>query len=289
MPTISAKHFFKHNKTRFLSFQKGFTLLEIMVALVIFAMLSLMGLQVFNSLNKTKERAKIHTDALSDLQYAYLQLQNDFNQIVAWQTKQLNKKPNSTDTPNKQQVEDDQNNSPNTNSENNSINYTTPDFFTLEPNSISFIRFADPDPRYQSSPTLIRVSYKLVEKNLVRQQFFSLAKDSKSLDSVVLKNVTEVNWQALLPEPTDNFSSIEKQSEQSNPQNDIPAPTPMLPKGVNIHFMYQEIPIEWIFTLPNESPALASNYKNATEETDENNPQPPQNNPNKNEEDNNQE
>ena len=42
--------------------QRGFTLLELMVAMAIFAMLAVAGWQVFDSVNRARERAQFHAD-----------------------------------------------------------------------------------------------------------------------------------------------------------------------------------------------------------------------------------
>ena len=63
----------------------GFTLLELMVAMAIFAMLAVAGWQVFDGVNRARERAQFHADNLAVLQYAYLQLQQDMNQMIPYQ------------------------------------------------------------------------------------------------------------------------------------------------------------------------------------------------------------
>ncbi|MGB2082134.1 MAG: PulJ/GspJ family protein, partial [Psychrobacter sp.] len=40
--------------------QRGFTLLELMVAMAIFAMLAVAGWQVFDGVNRARERAQFH-------------------------------------------------------------------------------------------------------------------------------------------------------------------------------------------------------------------------------------
>jgi general secretion pathway protein J len=45
--------------------QRGFTLIEVLVSLAIFAVLSLAGWKVFDGLSKVKERNQIHTAKLS--------------------------------------------------------------------------------------------------------------------------------------------------------------------------------------------------------------------------------
>ena len=46
--------------------QRGFTLLELMVAMAIFAMLAVAGWQVFDSVNRARERAQTHADNLAE-------------------------------------------------------------------------------------------------------------------------------------------------------------------------------------------------------------------------------
>ena len=53
--------------------QQGFTLIELMIALEIFAMLALAGWQIMDSLTKSRERGYQHQKSLSQLDYAYLQ------------------------------------------------------------------------------------------------------------------------------------------------------------------------------------------------------------------------
>lgn len=60
--------------------QQGFTLIELMIALVIFAMLALAGWQIMDSLTKSRERGYQHQKSLSQLDYAYLQLSQDLAQ-----------------------------------------------------------------------------------------------------------------------------------------------------------------------------------------------------------------
>ncbi len=243
---------------------KGFTLLELMVAMLIFALLALSGWQVFSGLNQVNERASIHADNLSELQYAYLQVQNDINQVVAWSsvTGQPLIPSNTSD--------------PSQNIEKNKVTEETQfNFFQLTPDSVSFIRFADPDPRYQTSPTIVRVEYHLTADSLVRRQ--SQAFDEATVkglansgfsdnsfvgtESVLLANVSNLSFQALLPEAVTNFTSIDANSSVNNRSNSSPtgsnqAEKPLLPKAVAINFDYNEEPIQWRLALPKTAPKL---------------------------------
>ena len=60
----------------------GFTLVEVLVAITIFAVLSAAGWMVFDQLIKTRERNTTHLEHLQQLQFAYMQIQRDLSQIV---------------------------------------------------------------------------------------------------------------------------------------------------------------------------------------------------------------
>src|SRR5690606_7337963 len=171
------------------------TLLELMVAMAIFAMLAVAGWQVFDGVNRARERAQFHADNLAVLQYAYLQVQQDMNQMIPYQ---------AVDTQGADSLINNasSNNAANNNTNNsNQENAPAPEpFMTLDGARISFVRFADPDPRYQSSASLQHIEYIFADEGLIRRQYTSLGSDSISLDSVLLKGVTAGRWQAYLPE-----------------------------------------------------------------------------------------
>lgn len=62
--------------------RNGFTLVELLVAIAIFAVLSALGWQIFDYLNKVKSRNIVHEQNLSQLQQAYQQLLRDTTQII---------------------------------------------------------------------------------------------------------------------------------------------------------------------------------------------------------------
>lgn len=61
---------------------QGFTLIELMVAIAIFAVLAALGWKIFDYLNKVKERNAMHEQNLGQLQEAYQQMQRDTLQII---------------------------------------------------------------------------------------------------------------------------------------------------------------------------------------------------------------
>lgn len=248
----------------------GFTLLELMVAMAIFAMLAVAGWQVFDGVNRARERAQFHADNLAVLQYAYLQLQQDMNQMIPYQavdTQGANSLINNAATNNTANNNGSNNNANNSNQE----NVPAPEpFMSLEGARISFVRFADPDPRYQSSASLQHIEYIFADEGLIRRQYTSLAggSDSISLDSVLLEGVTAGRWQAYLPELStkfpnkdnrNNFSNNAPSGQTANSANKT-SETILLPKGIALNFTYQDMPITWQWALtPQPIPNVSTN------------------------------
>lgn len=248
----------------------GFTLLELMVAMAIFAMLAVAGWQVFDGVNRARERAQFHADNLAVLQYAYLQLQQDMNQMIPYQavdTQGANSLINNAATNNTANNNGSNNNANNSNQE----NAPAPEpFMSLEGARISFVRFADPDPRYQSSASLQHIEYIFADERLIRRQYTSLAggSDSISLDSVLLEGVTAGRWQAYLPELSAKFPN---KDNRNNISNNAPSgqtansanktsETILLPKGVALNLTYQDMPITWQWALtPQPIPNVSTN------------------------------
>ena len=263
--------------------QHGFTLLELMVAMAIFAMLAVAGWQVFDSVNRARERAQFHADNLAVLQYAYLQLQQDMGQIIAYQAP--GGQSAGADSSNS---DDSSSNSSNSNSD---VLVDAKPFMSLDGEHVSFVRFADPDPRYQTSTSVQRVEYIFADQRLIRRQYTSIqgGKDSISLDSVLLEGVTAGRWQAYLPEMSSKFPSTDSNNSNSANSNANRAPgqtgntatdkpeTTLLPKGVAVNFTYQDMPITWQWALaPQALPPKSKNNRNNGDSS--NKPNSPNNN-----------
>lgn len=253
--------------------QKGFTLLELMVAMAIFAILAVAGWQVFDSISRSKARAQMQADVLTDLQYAYQQMQRDMTQVVAYQL--VNTPLGTTMADNVIGMTED--------SQASAING-----FTLQDNRLSFIRFADPDPRYVQSAILERVVYSFSDGNLVRERYRNLNSGIDNMDShlnrgsnlsseqplksIILQGVSAGKFQVLLPQPASQYPHTDKMS--GNPQvvnpktNDANNETqreakiersPTLPKGVSVSFSTTignvDAPIHWVYALSNAPPS----------------------------------
>ena len=234
--------------------QRGFTLLELMVAMAIFAMLAVACWQVFDGVNRARERAQFHADNLAVLQYAYLQLQQDMGQIIPYQAATTQSVSATNNSPS------DSTNANTSSQSSEQMNKIAPEpFMSLDGEHISFVRFADPDPRYQSSNSLQRIEYIFADERLIRRQYTSMegGRDSVSLDSVLLEGVTAGRWQAYLPElstrfPSDDINSGSSASvavvQSANTANSKPTAV-LLPKGVAVSFTYQDMPITWQWAL----------------------------------------
>ena len=241
--------------------QRGFTLLELMVAMAIFAMLAVVGWQVFDSVNRARERAQYHADNLAVLQYAYLQIQQDMGQVIAYQSPSA-QDPSTNNTAN-----------PATTTNDATIATAVP-FMSLDSEHINFVRFADPDPRYQSSPSVQHVEYIFADQQLIRRQYMSVqgGRDSVSLDSVLLEGVTAPSWQAYLPEISSKFPNTENGDNQAALRaNNTAAEPKLLPKGVGVSFTYQDMPITWQWSLtPQPAPHKNSNTTNNADNKNDN-------------------
>lgn len=240
--------------------EQGFTLLELMVAMVIFALLSIAGWQIMDSLTKSRDRAKRHIEQLSELEYVYLQLSQDFAQVTNYVVMSPNAATNVADIPQSNQ------------------SAASPSF-SLSSEQVSFIRFANPDPRFNPAPVLAKVQYTISDGKLVRTRFYALntadATRETPASSALLSGLKDVSWSALTPEAVTTFPDA-KTLAQVQQTTASPAPNPaqrstdnatavnlapyqQLPKGVEIKFTYQDEPYVWRFALPSQAPTQVAN------------------------------
>ena len=62
--------------------KKGFTLLEVLIAIAIFAILSLAAYEVLHGVLRSSEISKQHSESLTELQRAMMIIEQDFSQIT---------------------------------------------------------------------------------------------------------------------------------------------------------------------------------------------------------------
>lgn len=249
--------------------QKGFTLLELMVAMSIFAMLALTGWQIMDSLTKSRDRSKVQIKAMSDLQFAYLQLSQDLSQTSNYVAVPMGIR------------QDIANHSP-----------KAMPTFTLNSQGIVFKRFAMPDPRYELSPIISQVGYHVVDDKLIKSQWDTVQpteRQDNAKTSVLLVGMSQAKWTAFTPSAvtefpdmvtiqkasvaktlsnvpnnlvTNNFSSQTNTNNNANNSTFDLTPYQQLPKGIQLEFVYQDEPIVWRFALPNQAPNTVSNVAN---------------------------
>ncbi|OUS23444.1 type II secretion system protein GspJ [Thalassotalea sp. 42_200_T64] len=65
-----------------MSKQRGFTLLEVLIAIVLFSLISLSSVKILTTIIDSSEQGKLHSDRLSELQRAFLVMERDFIQIT---------------------------------------------------------------------------------------------------------------------------------------------------------------------------------------------------------------
>ena len=60
----------------------GFTLLEVLIAIAIFSMISMSSFTIFNTVLKGNESSKIRTERVNELQRGFLLIERDLLQIA---------------------------------------------------------------------------------------------------------------------------------------------------------------------------------------------------------------
>ncbi|PSW03374.1 type II secretion system minor pseudopilin GspJ [Photobacterium lipolyticum] len=73
--------------------QRGFTLLEVLVAIAVFAMLSLSAYQVLSNVQLSDQQSREHNERLKSIQRAMVMMDNDFRQIVARRVRNQGEQP----------------------------------------------------------------------------------------------------------------------------------------------------------------------------------------------------
>jgi general secretion pathway protein J len=194
---------------------KGFTLIELVVAMAIFAVLTLSGWQVFNNLIKVRERTTIKAEQLAAIQEAYEQLSRDFVQAVP--------RPIS-------------------------IGASTEAAFLLQNNVFHLTRTGVIDPLQQGVSPMQRVYYTVEQEQLIRYAIAQVDQDGNAVPSktVLLNHVTDWTVSALsstsssIVWPTDNNAPTSTTSASGNIN---------LPAAVQITLTATGQPLRWLFPL----------------------------------------
>ena len=195
--------------------RSGFTLVELLVAIAIFAVLSALGWKVFDYLIKIKERNTQHEQRLGQLQEAYQQVLRDTVQIV----------PITANVAGQVQPA-----------------------VMLQNGQLTFSKTGVTDPLMQGIPPEERVEYiyKADEKKLYRYKYKNLNQtgNDQPETSVLLDSVDQ--FQIILLNPNE----MAQWPEVALSENDV-TQTKILPRGLKINLTVNEVSYEWVFSLLN--------------------------------------
>lgn len=198
---------------QFAASQRGFTLVELLVAIAIFALLSALGWQVLDHLMRIQARNTQHEQVVEGLQNAYLQLQRDSLQVV----------PLSASVSDQKQA----------------AVYLNRQVLSLSKTGVS-----DPLNRGDAPEERIEYVYNSDEKRLYRLKYRYLDRlqSEQPLSSVLLDGVDEFEMLVLHPEERSQWPAA---YVHPNDLNALKA----IPKGIKFKFKIQDVEYEWIFSL----------------------------------------
>ena len=196
-----------------MSTKKGFTLVELLVAIAIFAVLSALGWKVFDYLAKVKDRNAMHEANLEQLQESYQQILRDTMQAV----------PLTANVKGQQQPA-----------------------LVLQNGRFNFSKTGVTDPLQQgiSPHERVEYQYRADEKKLYRLKYRNLHQtgNDQPESSVMLDEVEAFEIVVLNPNELSSWpeSSVDwQQTEQLR----------LLPKGIKINLTVRDVQYEWIFSL----------------------------------------
>lgn len=203
--------------------EHGFTLLEVLVAIAIFAVLTAAGWQVFDQLLKNRERNGQHAQQLVQLQTAYSQILRDLNQIV-----------------------------PMTGQESNEL-YPA---LSLQNNNLQFNRAGVIDPLQQGLDQFefIEYRYDTQQQAILRYKFpYIYRQDLQNMQAdVVLSGVEDLQIRVLDPALQDTWPAQTVETVEAQQ-----AVFSQLPKGIEFKFKYHQQEYRWVFSVVNALPQAA--------------------------------
>ena len=195
--------------------RSGFTLVELLVAIAIFAVLSALGWKVFDYLIKIKERNTQHEQRLGQLQEAYQQVLRDTVQIV----------PITANVAGQVQPA-----------------------VMLQNGQLTFSKTGVTDPLMQGIPPEERVEYiyKADEKKLYRYKYKNLNQtgNDQPETSVLLDSVDQ--FQIMLLNPNE----MAQWPEVALSENDV-TQAKILQRRLKINLTVNGVSYEWVFSLLN--------------------------------------
>jgi len=197
--------------------QHGFTLIELMVAVAIFAVLTLLGWQVFNNLIQVRERTSVKAEQLGAVQETYEQLSRDFSQALARPVM---------------------------------IGSTAEAAFYLSNNEFHLTRTGVIDPLQLGVAPMERVQYLLQQGKLIRQSFAQVDQSGNLVPNktVLLSNVGD--WQVTtLDKSTSTTWPVDNTPTTTPTTGQIPTGNSTLPMAVQISLTVNDQPLRWLFPM----------------------------------------
>lgn len=194
---------------------KGFTLVELMVAIAIFAVLSALGWKVFDYIVKTKDQNVIHEQRLGQLQQTYQQILRDTVQAVPLTA---------------------------------NINGDIQPALVLQNGRFNFSKTGVTDPLEEgiSLDERIEYQYRADEQKLYRLKYRNLnqAGQDQPESSVLLSEVEQFQIIVLNPNELTQWPDASADLNQLEHKQ-------RLPKGIKINLTVNGVSYEWMFSLLN--------------------------------------
>jgi general secretion pathway protein J len=206
--------------------QKGFTLLEIMIALFVFAIVASISLMSMKNVIETQRVIENHVVAMNKMQFAMIIMQRDITQVI----------DRSIIDQSNQQL-------PSLTGNSNYFEFTRSGY--INPMAIS------------DRSELQRVAYFFKNKQLVRMSWAHLdrTKNTPAIQKILLDNINDIHFRYLdyknvfqnqWPPPS-NAISINKSQQQPPTQQQLPS----VPKAVEVLFRFNQLgQLDRLFVVP---------------------------------------
>ncbi len=205
--------------------KNGFTLVELLVAIAIFAVLSALGWRVFDHIRVTRDQNTLHEQKLNQLQQGYQQILRDMVQTVPLTA---------------------------------NVNGDIQPALVLQDGRFNFSKTGVTDPLEQGIAPDERVEYqyRADEQKVYRLKFRNLNQTGRDQpeSSILLSEVEQFQITALNPNEITQWP--ESGLDLNRTEN-----KQLLPKGIKINLIVQGVQYEWLFSLLNTD-YLSNNTNN---------------------------